>query len=87
MNDENFEPNKEQSNFPQGRVQAFVGRLFSFYSDDDGFMWFRIFGYGLAFANRERMAPPFSVRYGHTKEHRIGRYGIQLLTPDKQHAK
>jgi len=40
-------------------------------------LYFRIFGYGLAF-NRD-MRPSFSERYGHRKILRIGRWAIGFL--------
>jgi len=44
---------------------------------DTGF-WFKIFGYGIGVLNRDKQKPLFSVRYGYTKEYRIGKWGIQF---------
>jgi len=41
--------------------------------------WFRIFGYGLNVINRDLYPAPLSIRYGHGKEIRLGRWGVHLL--------
>ncbi|MDY0929102.1 hypothetical protein SOM41_22380 [Enterobacter sp. CFBP8995] len=41
--------------------------------------WFRIFGYGLNIINRDLYPAPFSIRYGHRKEMRLGRWGMHVL--------
>jgi len=42
--------------------------------------WFRIFGYGLSFQNREKYPALFSERNGYVKVLRIGRWSIRVLT-------
>lgn len=53
------------------------------YNKDEVCFWFRIFGYGLSIINRNKQPAPFSVRIGHTKEWRIGKWGIKILKVGK----
>lgn len=43
--------------------------------------WFRVFGYGLAWHNRNIHPPLFSERYGYRKVLRLGRWSIEQLKP------
>lgn len=45
--------------------------------------WFRIKGYGLRVANRNKKKAPFSIRNGYQKELRIGKWGIIILKPNR----
>lgn len=38
-------------------------------------------GWGLLVVDRAACPPPFSVRYGYTREWRLGRIGVQVLRP------
>ncbi len=47
-------------------------RIFS-YHKYDGYLWCRLFGYGLHFVDRSKHKPLFSVRNGHIKEYSLGK--------------
>jgi len=44
-----------------------------------GHFWFRVFGYGLSFMNRDIHPPLFSERNGYSKVLRIGKWSIKGL--------
>jgi len=49
----------------------------------DGFMWFRIFGWGLVIKDTHNHALLFSERNGFTKYIMIGKWIIRLLKPNE----
>lgn len=49
------------------------------YYKSPGFFWFRIYGYGLRFADRSKHAPLFSERTGRVKVLKIGKWSILFL--------
>lgn len=57
-------------------------RFFCKYKDD-GFWWFRIFGYGLCGKDLTRHFLLFSERNGYTKTYRFGKWSITILKPKK----
>ncbi len=46
---------------------------------DNGFLWFRIFGFGIVIKDTTKHAPSFSEKYGYTKTLRLGKYSISML--------
>jgi len=55
-------------------------RFFSKYKDD-GFWWFRFWGYGLHGKNIKKHGLLFSERNGYTKYFKIGNWIIKILKP------
>lgn len=47
----------------------------------NGWIWFRIFGFGLYIKNTKKVEPLFSERNDIVKPFKIGRYAIKGLTP------
>lgn len=43
--------------------------------------WFRLFGWGVGWADRQIYAPLFSERMGYTRVLRIGVWSVRLLRP------
>jgi hypothetical protein len=50
-----------------------------YYNYEKGFMWFRIFGYGVSAKDIRIFPRLFSERYGYTKYIMIGSYLIKYL--------
>lgn len=50
-------------------------RILCWYKSN-GIFWFKIFGHGLVFVNRDIHKPLFSIRNGIKKELRLGRFGV-----------
>jgi len=55
-------------------------RFFEKYKDD-GFFWFRIFGYGLVIKDYKKHGLLFSERYKYEWHLKIGKYLIKILKP------
>lgn len=55
-------------------------KLFSFHKSN-GYLWFRIFGYGLHFKNYKKTGLLFSERYGYVKTLKIFNWSIKILKP------
>jgi hypothetical protein len=47
----------------------------------DGICWFRVYGYGLCYADRDKYPPLFSERNGLVWYVRVGRHSIKILRP------
>ena len=62
--------------------KLFKKTWFYFYQEN-GFGWFRLFGYGLHWKDTKRHDLLFSERYKHTKYIMLCGYLIKLLTPSK----
>lgn len=44
-----------------------------------GLFWFRIYGYGVSFENREKIGPSFSERQGLAIPYRLGKWAVNFL--------
>jgi hypothetical protein len=48
----------------------------------DGYLWFRLLGYGLHFKNINKHPLLFSERYGYKKRLQLGGWSIRVLFPN-----
>jgi len=49
---------------------------------EDGFFWFRVFGFGLHFSDRNKRTPLFSERNGYVKRLHFANWSIGYLNPE-----
>lgn len=54
-------------------------KTFFYFYQEEGFGWFRLFGYGIHWKDTAKHGFLFSERYGFTKHIRIGRFLIKWL--------
>jgi len=75
-------PNFNRTESKHDSFSFFGTNIFCSYKEK-GFLWFRIFGYGLLFKNIPIHGLLFSERNGYKKVFKIGKWQIRTLNKEK----